>query len=151
MAVTHHHRAFAPAPGLGQRMAQGLAAQAALLCLLLALVVVPTLGRLHQVSHGSALDRAHAGRLLTPALAQTAQARAGAPTDTIHSLLDVLVAKHTPAECLLLDQLALGTALHMAAVVLPTLAPAEAKPAQPAERVGVLHVALFQARGPPKV
>ena len=38
----------------------------ALAWLLLALVVVPTLGRLHQVVHGGALDQAHAGLLAAP-------------------------------------------------------------------------------------
>ena len=38
----------------------------ALAWLLLALVVVPTLGRLHQVVHGGALDQAHAGGLAAP-------------------------------------------------------------------------------------
>ena len=38
----------------------------ALAWLVLALVVVPTLGRLHQVVHGGALDQAHAGLLAAP-------------------------------------------------------------------------------------
>lgn len=78
----------------------------ALAWLLLALVVVPTLGRLHQVVHGGALDQAHAGLLAAPSSlpaqpawdpVRTAQP-AAAPG---HSLwLPYLLAHHAPVDCL---------------------------------------------------
>ena len=136
-------------------MVQRFTDQAALVWLLLALVVVPTLGRWHQISHGGALDRVHAGRLLAPAFAPTTpaatQARSGTTATAIHRVLDRLLGPHTSADCLLLDQLALSNALHTTVVVVPAVAPVRAAPMPPTDGVGVWHVALFQARGPPAV
>ena len=81
--------------------------------LVLALVVVPTLGRLHQVVHGGALDQAHAGLLAAPSSLPGQPAWDPAPTAQPaaapgHSLwLPYLLAHHAPVDCLLLDQLAL--------------------------------------------
>ena len=129
----------------------------ALAWLLLALVVVPTLGRLHQVVHGGALDQAHAGLLAAPPSlpGQTAwdpapNARSAATTG--HSLwLPYLLAHHAPVDCLLLDQLALGDALHSAPTALAAPTPAQAPLVHPAATAAARHVALFQARGPPAV
>ena len=129
----------------------------ALAWLLLALVVVPTLGRLHQVVHGGALDQAHAGLLAAPSSlpGQTAwdpapNARSAATTG--HSLwLPYLLAHHAPVDCLLLDQLALGDALHSAPTALAAPTPAQAPLVHPAATAAARHVALFQARGPPAV
>ena len=88
--------------------------------LLLALVVVPSLGRLHQVMHAPALQ-AHA---LSPAAAGAGApitaAHTGESSHTAHAqgLLDLLLAHHAPVDCLLLDQLALGDALHSAPTTL---------------------------------
>lgn len=155
-----------------------LSAQAALVWLLLALVVAPTLGRLHEVTHGTTLDRVHAGHVLLaqrqaqhakaidPPLSQglktangdlspTAPARADATatpagdSPSSPGLFGRLAGHHSAADCLLLDQLALGDALYSVPLVVPAPVLAQAPPAPPAGRVGVLHVALFQARGPP--
>ena len=144
-------------------------AQAALVWLLLALVVVPTVGRLHQVLHAPTLQ-VHA---LSPSAAWadaadnysrnvTGFAAAGTPTAQsndpaaghnqpahAHNLLDVLLAHHAPVDCLLLDQLALGDALHSAPAALATSVPAQAPLVHPAATAAARHVALFQARGPP--
>lgn len=152
-------------------------AQAALVWLLLALVLVPTLGRLHQVIHANTLPgartvqtvaTAQAARdaqvvallqrnalLPQPAIADVApEAQPGHAHsgDPIHSsLLDRLVDHHTPVDCLLLDQLALGDALHSAIVALATPVPAQALLAHRPASAAARHVALFQARGPPAV
>lgn len=173
-------RARAAALGVARRWAgQGLrvvGAQAALVWLLLALVVAPTLGRLHQVTHGSTLDRVHAGRVLLalqaptqaqaqglgpltltptpaqhPALAAAPAQPAGAVPASSPGLFDLLAGHHSAADCLLLDQLALGDALYSIPMVVPAPVLAQAPPAPPADRVGVLHVTLFHARGPPVV
>lgn len=139
--------------------AQQALLQLALAWLLVALVAVPTLGRLHQVAHGSTLDRVHAGLSLAaqgaPGAAprsHTADAAAPKPGHShgLHALLPLLLGQHGPADCVLLDQLALGDSLHSAAVAPPEPAPAHAPPAQRAARNAALHVALFQARGPPR-
>ena len=119
--------------------------------LLLALVVVPSLGRLHQVMHAPALQ-AHA---LSPAAegagAPITAAHTGESSHTAHAqgLLDLLLAHHAPVDCLLLDQLALGDALHSAPQALPEAGPPPAPPLPAAGRTRALHVTLFQARGPP--
>ena len=129
----------------------------ALAWLLLALVVVPTLGRLHQVVHGGALDQAHAGLLAAPSSLPGQPAWDPAPTAQPaaapgHSLwLPYLLAHHAPVDCLLLDQLALGDALHSAPTALAAPAPAQAPLVHPAATAAARHVALFQARGPPAV
>lgn len=122
-------------------MRERLSAQAALVWLLLALVLVPALGRLHQVVHGTALDRIHAGSV---ALADAPAAR-----EAGHGLLDVLVPNHTAADCQLLDQLALGHAVPAACVALPPLAPAQVPPTHHADATGAWPVVQLRARGPP--
>lgn len=157
------HRAGQGAP---RRRLHAQMVQLALAWLLLALVAVPTLGRLHQVAHGSALDRVHAGQAQGGALASSfalapASASASAPAGTadaarpaavVHRhglLLSLLLDHHAPVDCLLLDQLALGDVLHSTPLALPDAVPAHAPPVGPAERTAGWHVALFQARGPP--
>ncbi len=147
----------------------------ALAWLLLALVAVPTLGRLHQVAHGGALDRVHAGQALAqggalagasivssasaPSVSTPADvaARAIGPGDSHHGhdhgpaqWLPLLLAGHAPIDCLLLDQLALGDTLHSAPVALSPAVPAQALPTRHAGLTAAAHVALFQARGPPQ-
>lgn len=144
-------------------------AQAALVWLLLALVVAPTLGRLHQVTHGSTLDQVHAGQLLlalqSPTQAQaeglglptparpptlaTAPAEPAGAAPASPGLFGLLAGRHSAADCLLLDQLALGDALVSIPMVVPAPVLAQAPPAPPADRVGVRHITLFHARGPP--
>ena len=130
--------------------ASSLAAQAALAGLLLALVVVPALGRWHQVSHGSALDRLHAGQPVAtdsaPSLTSLAALR---PPGRASSWLGVLLGKHTPVECQLLDQLALGDALQAATALGAMPVPPNAPPVQRNDRLHAAHVALYLARGPP--
>jgi hypothetical protein len=151
--------------------------QAALVWLLLALVVVPTLGRLHQVLHAKALPGAPTAQAMAPAVQaaqglallaghalsiptadpggkateQTAHAhRHQNPTgDHAHSLLDRLLGHHAPVDCLLLDQLALGDALHSAPTALAALVLAHAPAAHRPPSAAARHVALFHARGPP--
>ena len=89
-------------------------------------------------------------------LAMATASQAGAPTAAAghvaahaHGLLDALLAPHAPVDCLLLDQLALGDALHSAPVVLTPPLPAQAAPEQPGATAAPWHVAFFQARGPP--
>jgi len=154
----------APLAALCRRLRQQLPAQAALAWLLLALVVVPTLGRLHQVEHAGALEQMRAGHAVQRAphggahpggaaafLAED-EGAASAEADRaqgLPGLLSLLLAPHTSVDCLLFDQLALGDALQSAPSALPTLVPAQAPPAQHAGRSAAPHVALFQARGPP--
>lgn len=151
-----------PLAALWRRLRQQLPAQAAMAWLLLALVVVPTLGRLHQVEHGEALAQMHAGhavqaaqqadahhRLAAASLAADEDAAPSTEADHTHGLLSLLLVPHAAVDCLLLDQLALGDALHSAPSALPTLVPAQASPVQHAGRSTAPHVALFQARGPP--
>jgi hypothetical protein len=135
--------------------------------LLLALVVVPALGRLHQVMHAKLPQGVQAGPIgrggptlqeagHSPPPSSPRGTQASAPTqarghDHGHqqALLGLLLADHAPVDCLLLDQLALGDALHSAPTALATPVPAQAGLAHPATRHGVRHVALYQARGPP--
>ncbi len=149
--------------GAGQGAPARWWAHLALVWLVLALVATPTLGRLHQVVHGGALDRlhTHARAGLTQGAPQ-AFAQADAPGTAAISAtsgehahggllaqLVQLVAGHGPTDCLLLDQLALGDALHSAPLALPEAAPAQAQPYRPAGRTTLPHTALFLARGPP--
>ncbi|MFT4241878.1 MAG: hypothetical protein QM569_06315, partial [Acidovorax sp.] len=97
----------------------------ALAWLVLALVAVPTVGRLHQVVHANALQQMHAGH--APAATHQADPHP-------QGLLQQLVAGHTPVDCLLLDQLALGDALHGAPLALPATAAPLAPPARHAGR-----------------
>lgn len=82
-------------------------------------------------------------------LAADEDAATSTQADHTHGLLSLLLAPHAAVDCLLLDQLALGDALHSAPQALPTLVPAQAPPVQHAGRSAAAHVALFQARGPP--
>ena len=125
--------------GAGQGAPARWWAHLALVWLVLALVAAPTLGRLHQVLHGDALDRVQAH----------AHATDTASADHRHGQLAQLVAGHAPTDCLLLDQLALGDALHSAPLALPEAAPTQAQPCLPAGRATLPHTALFLARGPP--
>ena len=119
--------------------------RAAVWGLLLALVLAPALGRWHQVLHATPASA-------VVALPDDGGARVAAhatPAAHAPSLLAALFSGHAPIDCLLLDQLALGTALPCSAPVLPAAAPAVAPSAPAPERWAVRHVALFQARGPP--
>ena len=111
---------------------------AALLWLLLALVWVPSLGRWHQVAHAQPLAQAHAGHgaAMSPAVATSA-------------FLPPVLANHSLADCLLLDQLALADAAPSAPPAMAPTAPAVVPAPLPAPGVAQRHVALFQARGPP--
>lgn len=121
-----------------------LPARAALAWLLLALVVVPTLGRVHQVAHAGALHRMHVGHAVQGAPDAVGDEHAPA------LLLPPSLASHAPADCLLLDQLALGDAMHSAPLALTPAVPALAPPTVHAGRSATPHIALFQARGPPR-
>lgn len=134
--------AVATPPGQ-RRGGRAWAAHAALVWLVLALAWVPTLGRLHQVAHAQPLAQIHADHG-TPAVVEHASAHAP-------GLLGDFLSSHSRVDCLLLDQLALGDALHGTAPVLLPPSPALAPVAVHAERVQARHVALFQARGPPAV
>lgn len=111
---------------------------AALLWLLLALVWVPSMGRWHQVAHAQPLAQAHAGH-----------GAAMAPAVAISAFLPPLLADHSLADCLLLDQLALADAAPSAPPAMAPTAPAVAPAPLPAPGVAQRHVALFHARGPP--
>ena len=124
-----------PRQPLPPRPPRGLWARLALAWLLLALVAVPTVGRLHQVAHAGALEQARAGH--------------AAASDSHAGLLQQLMGSHTPVDCLLLDQLALGDAAPAAALALPALAPPQAPPAPRAGYALARQAAPFQARGPP--
>lgn len=152
-----------PLVALWRRLRQQLPAQAALAWLLLALVVVPTLGRLHQVEHAGALEQMRAGHdgvqgrqqgaahhgLAAVSMAEAGDTATSTEADHTHGLLSLLLVPHAAVDCLLLDQLALGDALHSAPQALPTLVPAQAPSVQHVGRSAAPHVALFQARGPP--
>ena len=123
-----------------------------LACLLLALALVPTLGRVHQALHsgdhravpihglahaGHAADSAH-----PHAIAQAAPAAA--------ALIESLLPAHTSGlDCLLLDQLALADGLLASAPGLPAVPGTHHVPMGLAQHGWVLHRALFQARAPP--
>ena len=111
---------------------------AALLWLLLALVWVPSLGRWHQVVHALPLAQVHAGN-----------GAAVAPAAATSVFLPPLLANHSLADCLLLDQLALADAAPSAPPAMAPTAPAVAPAPLSAPGVAQRHVALFHARGPP--
>ena len=127
-----------PAPQAGAR---AWAARLALGWLVLALAWVPTAGRLHQIAHAQPLAQIHAGHGPLVAADQGAGHGTSAGFLSSHSLVD----------CLLLDQLALGDALHSASVVLLPPSPAPAPVAAHAHGVQARPAALFQARAPPSV
>lgn len=130
------------------RWLQQLSARAALVWLLLALVIAPTVGRLHEVAHGGPIDRMHAGHTAQAAVSHggTAGAQAAHPAS---GLLQALWGDHAAPDCLLLDQLALGDALHSAPLVLPALAPVPAPLACRTDSVLLRWFTPQQARGPP--
>lgn len=149
--------------GLSFGPGRRVTAKLALCWLLMAMVLAPTLGRLHQVVHAGALERVHAGSggLAAPVQAAKSAAPAAAAVSpafiTGHplaphglvSLISLLLPEHAPVDCLLLDQLALADALHCGAPALPFAVPAQAPPMRHARGRSAPHVALFQARGPP--
>jgi hypothetical protein len=128
-----------------QRGAPAWAARAALVWLVLALAWVPTVGRLHQIAHAQPLAQIHAGHGTPGGVAQQ-----HAPGHAA-GFLGGFLSSHSLVDCLLLDQLALGDALHGAAVVLLPHSPAPAPAASQAHGVQARHAALFQARAPPPV
>lgn len=109
-----------------------------MLWLLLALVWVPSLGHLHQVAHALPLAHAQAGERAT-----------GVQVRAAGAFLPPLLAQHSLADCLLLDQLALAAAMLFAPPVLLPPAPVVAPAPLPERGIAQRHVALFQARGPP--
>lgn len=131
-------------------------AQAARIALLLALLLLPMLGRLHALLHADALALGHSGTVLLTAApgahgactACAASANHGAQRAG-NAFAQGLVAEHDLADCLLFDQLALGAAICAAAPLLPQRQPRPGPPLARAMRSGALHVALFQARAPP--
>jgi hypothetical protein len=125
--------------------ARAWAARLALVWLVLALAWVPTAGRLHQIAHAQPLAQIHAGHG-----AQVAQAAAEhAAAHGVARDAGGFLSSHSLVDCLLLDQLALGEALHSAVLVLLLPSPAPAPVASHAHGVQARHAALFQARAPP--
>lgn len=106
--------------------------------LLLALVLAPALGLVHQVVHAPGTSQ-HSVQL------QGEQSTVKQAADVIHALF----AGHSKAECVLLDQMALGHALLAKALpllqALPFAVPVVDVSADPADQ----HAAPFHARGPP--
>lgn len=125
--------------------ARAWAARLALVWLVLALAWVPTAGRLHQIAHAQPLAQIHAGHgaLVAQVTAEHAAAH-GVARDA-----GGFLSSHSLVDCLLLDQLALGDALHSAALLLLPPSPAPAPVAAHAHGVQARHAALFQARAPP--
>lgn len=132
-----HHRRFPHT--LAQRLLHGLAK----LWLVLALVWVPSLGRLHQVAHALPLAGVHADH---------GHDAAHHHDDAAHgasALLPPLLAEHSLADCLLLDQLALADAVLGTTQTLPPQLPAALPAPWHATGTAPRHVVLFHARGPP--
>ncbi|MBC7215184.1 hypothetical protein [Extensimonas perlucida] len=150
-------------PRAAQRGA-GRVRHAALAWLLLALVLVSTVGQLHRVlhfaphagpadlvaaQHAHAPDARGAGAALGAEAATAISPGAAVAEEDFSQALRRLLPQHTTADCQLLDQLALGQALHAAALVLPAALPPGA-PALPCRVAPVArHAAAFHARGPP--
>lgn len=132
----------------------------ALWWLLLCLVLAPTLGQLHHVAHGGVAGQRHTAGVGHEAHGGPrphaghahgkAAALVGADTAASATLLGGLVPGHAPADCLLLDQLALGDALHLATAALPAVAPLAAASFRCAISGPAQPLALFQARAPPR-
>ena len=141
----HQRVCTAVRPGAGARAWQ----VAWLVCLLLALAWVPTLGRVHQALHSGdhrtvpIQGLAHTGDAAHPhARAQAAPAAA--------ALIESLLPAHTSGlDCLQLDQLALADGLLASAPGLPAFSSAPHAPMGLVQHGWVLHQALFQARAPP--
>lgn len=147
-------------PGPAWAGTSGQVRRAALAWLLLALVLVPTVGQLHKVLHFAPYaGQAHAAAALhlreadAPSrIAGTAAGEGGTAAlceEDFAQALRRLLPQHTTADCQLLDQLALGQALHAVALVLPAALPPGA-PAAP-RHLGRMprHAAAFHARAPP--
>ncbi|SEA58173.1 hypothetical protein [Acidovorax soli] len=141
-------QATARRAGVRGRWLQQLSARAALVWLLLALVIAPTVGRLHEVAHGGRSNTVHAGPAPQAAAHHGGVAGAHA-ADTGTGLLQALWGDHAAPDCLLLDQLALGDALHSAPMALPAVVPVQARLAYHPEPVLLRWFTPFQARGPP--
>ncbi|WP_228529985.1 hypothetical protein [Diaphorobacter caeni] len=118
--------------------------------LMLALVLSPALGLVHKVVHGSGVP----APLAIQAVAQLAQAGDAATVesasvqpaqDGVHGLFGA----HTKAECVLLDQIALGHALMAQALPLAQPLPAAPPVADISAPPPGQHAAPFHARGPP--
>lgn len=124
---------------LAQRLLHG----PAMLWLVLALVWVPSLGRLHQVAHAVPLAGVHVDHVHDEAHHHDGTAHGAS------ALLPPLLAEHSLADCLLLDQLALADAALGTAQALPTLLPAALSAPWHATGTAPRHVVLFHARGPP--
>lgn len=105
--------------------------------LLLALVVAPALGLVHQVAHGAGARSD----------VQAVQTTASHAVDAIHKLFSA----HTKAECVLLDQIALGHALVAKPLPLLQMLPAAIPVVDVSAGVAEQHAAPFRARGPPSV
>ncbi|MCZ8092140.1 MAG: hypothetical protein O9331_01505 [Acidovorax sp.] len=122
--------------------------------LLLALVLVPALGRVHQALHSTAHLPLQVGRV-APAVGTTSQAHAhasaqGLPAPVASKALAALVPTHASgAECLLLDQLALADVLLALAWGVPASHATHSAPVGWTQHAFARHRALFQARAPP--
>ena len=160
------HKLRNPSPLSVPRRGWESARRAALAWLLLALVLVPTVGQLHKVLHfaphagqGRAVAALHAhgldargavaGAAGADAESEISPGAAAASEEDFSQGLRRLLPQHTAADCELLDQLALGQALHAAALVLPAALPPGAPAARPLVGRVVRHVAAFRARAPP--
>ena len=123
-----------------------------LACLLLALALVPTLGRVHQALHSGDHRAAlihgfvHAGHTADAAHPHANAQAAPAAAALIESLLP---AHNSGLDCLLLDQLALADGLLAPAPGLPVAPSTHHAPVGLVQHGWVLHRALFQARAPP--
>jgi hypothetical protein len=125
--------------------------------LLLALVLVPALGRVHQALHIHP-QRAAQGMQAVLAI-QVGDAglghdsAAGGVAEHAHArsraLSNLLPSHASGADCLLLDQLALADVLVAAALGLPPSMAPHVAPSVGAPPVLALHRSLFQARAPP--
>jgi hypothetical protein len=124
--------------------------------LLLALVLVPALGRVHQALHSTAHltvpvgGVVHAVGDVPQAQAHTHARAQGLPAPVASKALVALVPTHASgADCLLLDQLALADVLVAPALGVPASDGAHAAPVGWTQHAFALHRALFQARAPP--
>ena len=111
--------------------------------LVLALVLAPALGLMHQVVHASASSPAQGALAVAGHGAQVATGNH--TVDTIHALF----AGHSKADCVLLDQVALGHVFPAKALPLlqplPGVAPAFYASLEPRSQ----HATPFSARAPP--
>ncbi|MBS0468480.1 MAG: hypothetical protein JSS31_03650 [Proteobacteria bacterium] len=121
---------------------QPLRHRLALAWLLLALVLAPLLGRMHQVLHvpvsGPALPHLQHGAAPVSTVAQQA-------LDALHALF----AGHGNADCQVLDHQTLVGAAAGQAPVLGQAAPQLPPAARPAATIGAREAVPFQARAPP--